>query len=97
MELFTYHALGVTILPGHRQVQPKEIAVDHIDVAGLRTAEGINPPVERFVRAHLNGNPRVLAIDRHCNHILRLRLLWAGQIFIYRSGVDNRYGTKELR
>lgn len=67
----TYHALGVTVLPTHGQVEPEEIAINHINVAGLRTAESVNPTIKRLVRTNLDGNSRVFTVHRYCNNILR--------------------------
>ena len=60
---FTNHTLSVTVLAGHRQIQPEELAVADVDVAGLGATESIDPTVEGFVRLHLHGDPRVLAVD----------------------------------
>lgn len=57
-----YHALSVTVLATHGQVKPEEIAVDHVDVASLRTAESVDTTVEGFVRADLNSDSGVFAV-----------------------------------
>lgn len=61
----THDRLGVAVLPGHRQVQAKEIAVDYVDVARLWTTQGVDSPVEWFVCSHLDCDSRVLAVYRY--------------------------------
>lgn len=80
----TYHTLSVTILPAHGQVEPEEIAVDHVDVASLGAAKGVNATIKRFIRANLNGYSGVFTIDRYCNYILRF---FNGEISIMRTVV----------
>lgn len=54
-------------MSAHREIQPEKIAVDNVDVASFGSSEGVNTPVEGFIRAYLNGDTRVFAVNRHCN------------------------------
>ncbi len=59
----TYHRLGVAVLAAHGQVEPEGVAVDHVHVAGLGSAEGVHPAAKGFVRVHVYHDPGVLAVD----------------------------------
>lgn len=61
-----YRTLCVTILSTHRQVEPEGVRIDDIDVTGLRAAKCVDTSIEGLVRANLNGNPGILAVNRHC-------------------------------
>jgi len=63
----TYHALSITILPAHGEIELEIVAVDNVNVAGFRSPKSVNTSIEGFVRMDLNGNASVLAVNRHCN------------------------------
>lgn len=61
----SYRWLGVAVLARHGQVQPEGVAVDHVHVAGLGPAEGVDSATERFVGADIHNDPGVLAVNGH--------------------------------
>lgn len=67
----TYHALSVTILSAHGQVELEEIAIDNVYVASFGTAKRVNATIERLIRTNLNGYSGVFTVDRYCNCNLR--------------------------
>lgn len=54
-------------MPAHREIQPEEIAVDHVDIARLRSSESVDAPVEGLIGTYLNSDSSVFAVDRHWN------------------------------
>ena len=61
--LYTDRGLGVAVLAGHGEVQAEGVAVDHVHVASLGPAQGIDPATEGFVGAHIHHDPGVLAVN----------------------------------
>ena len=59
----TYNGLGVAILSTHGEIQTKGVAVDNIDVAGLRSAQGVNPSAERLIGINVHHNSSVFAMN----------------------------------
>ena len=59
----THRGLRVTILSAHGEVEPEGVAVDDVDVARLRAAEGVDSAAERTVRVHVHNDAGVLAMD----------------------------------
>lgn len=63
VRIITHHRLRIAVLSGHGQVQSEEIAVEHVHVAGLRSAQRINPPIERLISTYLDGDLGVFAVN----------------------------------
>lgn len=61
----THNTLGVTVLSSHGEVEPEQVAVDHVDITCLRAAQGVDSPVERLIRADLYCDPCILAVHRY--------------------------------
>ena len=61
----SYRRLGVAVLARHGQVQSEGVAVDHIHVAGLGPAQGVDPATEGLVGADIHHDPGILAVNRH--------------------------------
>lgn len=67
----TYHALSVTILSTHREIQSEEIAIDNINIASFGSSKSVNSSIERFIRTNLDSDTSVFAINRYCNNIIK--------------------------
>ena len=61
-----YHGLRVAVLAAHGEVEAERVAVDDVHVARLGAAEGVDAAAERPVRADVDHDLGVLAVDRHC-------------------------------
>lgn len=59
----TYHALSVTVLSAHSQVQSESVRIDNVNVTGFRTSQRVDTPVKRFVSTYLDGDTGVLAVN----------------------------------
>jgi len=64
---YTYHALSITILSAHREVEPEEIAINNINITSLRSSESINTSIERLICTNLDSNTSIFAVNRYCN------------------------------
>lgn len=70
----THHRLRVAILSTHCEIQAERVAVDDINVARFRPAQGINPSTEGLVGVDVNHNSRVFAMNTDCNGDMRVNL-----------------------
>lgn len=60
--MVTHNTLSVTVLSSHGEVEPEQVAVDHVDVARFGAAQCVDAPVERLICADLYRDPCVLAV-----------------------------------
>lgn len=67
LSYITYHALCVTILSTHCEVQSEEITIDNINIASFGSSKSVNSSIEGFIRTNLDSDTSVFTINRYCN------------------------------
>ena len=73
VQSLSYRWLCVAILTTHGEVEPELVAVDDVNVAGLRAAEGVDPAAERPVGVHVHHDPGVLTVNSHYSDKKKIR------------------------
>ena len=73
----THNGLSIAVLSGQTEVQPELVGADDVHITRLGPPQRVDTPVEGPVGDHLDGDPRVLTLHRHCGNraVTRLVLL----------------------
>jgi len=78
--------LGAAVAAVHRQIEPKGVAVLHVDVARLAASQRVDATVERTVGLHVHFDLRVPAVNGHvvaCSSSIAVDVEFSGTVLAW--------------